>query len=281
MKVKVGTAPDSWGVVFPDDEKQMPWERVLDEMKEAGYEGVELGPWGYFPNTEETLRPELEKRGLKLVAATLQLESFDEAGLQALYATIDGIGALLNAFPGADYMVMLPPPEIPEEGWDAYCDVCQKVYDYAKEKYGLIALMHPEMWSCMEKEETIERFLNQTTVPLGWDTGHHAVAGGNVLGFYRKWHSRIPYIHIKDCRPELQKLVAKGELPDYFDAMAKGIMCGPGEGLIDFVAFRDEMEKAGFDGWVIVEQDCYPCHPDYPMPVAKKTREKLRELNIG
>ena len=40
----LGSAPDSWGVWFPDDPKQMPWQRFLDEIAEAGYEWTELGP---------------------------------------------------------------------------------------------------------------------------------------------------------------------------------------------------------------------------------------------
>lgn len=38
----IGTAPDSWGVWFPEDEKQTPWQRFLDEVVEAGYSWIEL-----------------------------------------------------------------------------------------------------------------------------------------------------------------------------------------------------------------------------------------------
>ena len=36
MAVKIGTAPDNWGVWFPSDPKQTPWNRYLDEIVEAG-----------------------------------------------------------------------------------------------------------------------------------------------------------------------------------------------------------------------------------------------------
>ena len=49
MNVKVGTGPDSWGVWFASDPKQIPWRRFLDEVVEAGYEWIELGPYGYLP----------------------------------------------------------------------------------------------------------------------------------------------------------------------------------------------------------------------------------------
>ena len=39
-QIRVGTAPDSWGVWFPDDPKQVPWERFLDEVQAAGYHWI-------------------------------------------------------------------------------------------------------------------------------------------------------------------------------------------------------------------------------------------------
>ena len=47
--LRLGTAPDSWGVWFPDDPKQVPWNQFLDEAAAAGYTAVELGPFGYLP----------------------------------------------------------------------------------------------------------------------------------------------------------------------------------------------------------------------------------------
>ena len=64
MEIRIGSAPDSWGVWFVEDEKQTPWDRFLDEIQEAGYEWTELGPYGYLPTDLSTLRRELEKRNL-------------------------------------------------------------------------------------------------------------------------------------------------------------------------------------------------------------------------
>ena len=46
MNIKIGTAPDAWGVWFPDDPKQISAIRFLDEVVEAGFEWIELGPYG-------------------------------------------------------------------------------------------------------------------------------------------------------------------------------------------------------------------------------------------
>ena len=42
--ILVGSAPDSWGVWFPDDPNQTPYTRFLDEVAASGYEWIELGP---------------------------------------------------------------------------------------------------------------------------------------------------------------------------------------------------------------------------------------------
>ena len=80
MNVKVGTGPDSWGVWFADDPRQIPWDRFLDEVVEAGYEWIELGPYGYLPTNPETLRAELSQRGLK-VSGTFTLANLEDPSL--------------------------------------------------------------------------------------------------------------------------------------------------------------------------------------------------------
>src|SRR5690606_22954444 len=69
--LRIGTAPDSWGVWFPDDPNQVPWQRFLDEVVEAGYTWIELGPYGYLPTDPHQLEDELGKRGLKLSGGTV------------------------------------------------------------------------------------------------------------------------------------------------------------------------------------------------------------------
>ncbi|MGH1553457.1 hypothetical protein ACRAWF_20300 [Streptomyces sp. L7] len=39
----------SWGIWFPEVEHQVPYTRFLDELAEAGYQWLELGPYGYLP----------------------------------------------------------------------------------------------------------------------------------------------------------------------------------------------------------------------------------------
>lgn len=57
MQISIGNAPCSWGVEFADDPRNPHWAKVLNETKEAGYAGVELGPVGFMPEDAEILGP--------------------------------------------------------------------------------------------------------------------------------------------------------------------------------------------------------------------------------
>ena len=70
-KLLVGNAPCSWGTLEFEAAKgeQMPFDRMLDELAEAGYTGTELGDWGYMPTDPATLRAQLNRRGLVMLGA--------------------------------------------------------------------------------------------------------------------------------------------------------------------------------------------------------------------
>jgi sugar phosphate isomerase/epimerase len=55
----------------------------LDELHSAGYEGTELGPYGYLPPDPDVLRQELQARSLALASAFVPLR-LKELGLDAI-----------------------------------------------------------------------------------------------------------------------------------------------------------------------------------------------------
>src|SRR5260370_39169248 len=63
-------APDSWGVLdYPGPSWDQSYEKMLDEMVTAGYTGAELGPYGFFPTDPALLKPQLDRRKLKLLGS--------------------------------------------------------------------------------------------------------------------------------------------------------------------------------------------------------------------
>jgi inosose dehydratase len=296
MNIKVGICPDSWGVWFPNDAKQMPWQRCLDEMAETGYHWIELGPYGYLPTDPAVLRPELEKHGL--IAVGQAIDEFaleDPSQWQAMEKTISASGELLAAL-GAEYFILIDAPysnlatgetvapsQLDESGWHRLIDTTHRIAGLLRGRFGVKLLFHPHAETHVEYEAQIERFLQDTDparVGLCFDTGHHAYRGGDPVAFMRKHHDRIPYLHLKSVDPIVQRRVEAERIP-FAQAVAIDMFVEPNQGVVDFAAFRDLLREIDYDGYAIVEQDMYPAPFDKPLPIAKRTREYLQSVGIG
>lgn len=292
MSIHVGTAPDSWGVWFPNNNRQISWARFLDEAQKAGYEGIELGPWGYLPNEYAILAEELDKRRLKLVGATAGGNFVDDGSIDEMCAAIDVMVPLVKKFSTAKYVVLLVamytdlmtgklvmPKRLTDAERSRLYKNVQRVCDHVRSS-GLVPALHPHVDCYIETEEEIEGVLENTDATLCLDTGHHVYGGGEPIGFYKKHHNRIPYLHIKEC-----DMMVKKEMDingwSFAKAVTKNIMCEPGNGSIDFSDLFSFMTEIGYDGWVVVEQDLYPVDNfEVPYPIAKRTREYLRSLGL-
>lgn len=295
MDIKIGSAPDSWGVWFPSDSKQTPWNRFLDEIVEAGYEWTELGPYGYLPTNLGQLRSELEKRKLK-VSATFVMKALEDSALwPEIEQEVLGAGELLAQL-GAKFMVLIDdthtnlftgepiaPARLEPAGWKKLIDTTHRVAEIVRERFGLTVVFHPHADTHVEYEDQIERFLEDTnpaTVSLCLDTGHHAYRGGDPVRFMRRHHERIPYLHLKSVYRHLQQKVEAEKIP-FAKAVGMDLFCEPSEGAVDFPAFRDVLREINYSGFAIVEQDMYPAPFDKPLPIAARTRSYLREIGLG
>ncbi len=295
MEIKIGSAPDSWGVWFAEDEKQSPWDRFLDEIQEAGYEWTELGPYGYLPTDLSTLRRELEKRKLRVSGTFAMAPLWNSADWPELERQVLGAGELLAGV-GAEYLVLIDdtysdpwtgemrsPKQLDEDAWQRLVDTAHRVGEIARSQFRLRTVFHSHAETHVEYEDQIERFLSQTDadlVALCLDTGHHAYRGGDPIAFMRKHHERIPYLHLKSVDSEVVQKVKTEEIT-FGPAVGMGIFCEPALGSVDFLAFRDLLQEIEFRGFAIVEQDMYPAPFEKPLPIAKRTREYLREIGIG
>ena len=86
-KIQIANAPCSWGALeFDLDGEAAGFELVLNEMKETGYDGTELGDWGFMPTDPNELAKELSARNLELlgafVPAALNQENTHEEGVE-------------------------------------------------------------------------------------------------------------------------------------------------------------------------------------------------------
>jgi inosose dehydratase len=295
MDVKVGSAPDSWGVWFPSDAKQTPWHRFMDEVAEAGYKWIELGPYGYLPNDLPTLRAELDKRGLKVSGSFVLAPFEDTSAWPPIEQQARNMGTLLAGV-GAQYMVLIDDsysdlftgkrtasPTLDDDQWKRLVETVHKLADLAHDEFGLKAVFHPHAETHIEYESQIEKLLHDTDPDklfLCLDTGHHAYRGGDPVSFMRKHQRRIPYLHLKSVDRDKQRQVEADNIP-FAIAVGQDMFCEPSMGALDFISFRDLLREINYDGFGIVEQDMYPAPFDKPLPIARRTRAYLREIGLG
>jgi inosose dehydratase len=289
MTIRVGTAPDSWGVWFPDDPQQTPYIRFLDEVAIAGYEWIELGPYGYLPTDPNQLRDELDARGLRLSAGTVFERLHQEDSWSDVWSQVEAV-AKLTAAVGGTHVVVIPelwrhpvtgavlePRQLTDEQWRRKTDGVNRLAREMYEKYGVQAQYHPHADSHVDTEEHVFRFLDCTHsehVSLCLDTGHISYCGGDNLNIINKYPERIGYLHLKQVDPTVIAKVATEGL-SFGEAVRLGAMIEPPRGIPDLPSLLRAVERLGIDVFAIVEQDMYPCAPDVPLPIARRTRRYL------
>ena len=288
--LRIGTAPDSWGVWFPDDPRQTPWRRFLDEVVAAGYVWIELGPYGYLPTDPHELQDELGSRGLKLSAGTVFTgfhkgpEQWDRAWSQALQ--VAGLASKL----GADHLVVIPDlwrsdattkvlesRTLDDEGWSRLAAGHDRLGKALLDEFGMKQQFHSHADSHVGTTREVERFLAQTDgryTNLCLDTGHFAYYGGDNLALIAAHPSRIGYLHLKQVDTGLLFDVLKNDVP-FADAVGQGIMTEPPNGVPELAPIVEAVAAIDPQIFAIVEQDLYPTEPDVPLPIATRTRQHI------
>ncbi|ATW48594.1 sugar phosphate isomerase/epimerase family protein [Streptomyces peucetius] len=294
-RIRVGSAPDSWGVWFPDDPRQVPWHRFLDEVAHAGYEWIELGPYGYLPTDPVRLAEETSRRGLKVSAGTVFTGlHHGPAVWDETWAHVSDIAALTQAM-GASHLVVIPSfwrddktgrvledRTLTREQWRHLTEQTELLGHEVRERYGLEIVVHPHADTHIDTEENVTRFLDATDpdrVSLCLDTGHYAYCGGDSVKLIETYGERIGYLHLKQVDPEILAQVVADEVP-FGPAVGRGVMCEPPAGVPALEPVLTAAQSLGVDLFAIVEQDMYPCPPDKPLPIAERTRGFLRSCGV-
>ena len=298
--IKIANAPCSWGVLeFDLDGKAAGFEQVLDEISETGYQGSELGDWGFMPSVPDELRRELDQRNLSMVGAFVPVFLKDPskhvAGAQAAVKT-----AKLMADAGfPDAFIVLADDNgsvkertinagrvtegmgLTEEEWHIFAVGANYVAREVKTKTGLRTVFHHHCAGYVETPLEIDQLLALTDpslVGLVLDMGHYQFGGGDPLEALKKHQSRIWHIHFKDCHPEIAEQ-ARAEGWDYFQSVGNGVFCELGKGAVDFPAIVAELNLQKYEGWIVVEQDVLPGMGN-PKVCAKRNREYIKSLGL-
>jgi inosose dehydratase len=291
-------APCSWGVIEGIDAERATYSRVLDEIRDAGYAGTELGDWGFMPTDQQALSRALAARGLGLVGSWVSvglhdrsrhLSSVEEAlrvARQLATTGVHGAVIVLGNDPYADPVRtriagrVRPEDGMTDEQWSALVDGVHLVARRVLDETGIRTTVHPHIATLIETGAEARRLLESTDpslVGLCLDTGHWAFgAREDPVAAVRELRERIWHVHFKDCMPAVAERARLGCWSGP-EAVAHGVFGELGTGSVDFPGMLAALDDAGYDGWIVVEQDMLPGMGE-PRESARRNRDYLRSI---
>ena len=299
--IKVANAPCSWGVLEFDLEGEAAgYAQVLDEIAATGYAGTELGDWGFMPTDPKQLRQEIHSRGLTLLGAFVPVMLKDpDAHALGVEVAIRTARLMAEAEGETTFIVLaddngkipartqnagriLPEHSLTEAEWKIFAEGAEKVASAVKKETGLRTVFHHHCAGYVERPTEVDMLMKSTDpslLGLCFDTGHYRFGGGDPMECLHAYSDRIWHVHFKDCQPEIAAK-SRAEEWDYFTSVRNGIFCELGKGEIDFPLIKAELEKMGYDGWIVVEQDVLP-GMGKPKASAQRNREYLASIGLA
>jgi len=298
--MRIANAPCSWGVLEFESAAHTPSAaQVLDEIAATGYEGTELGDWGFLATDPQQLAGDLERRRLALVGAFVDVAlthaDAHGAGEQTAVRTARLIAAASANVPIlvlSDATARVPERTAkagrvtPADGlapaqWDTVAAGAERIARAVRDATGLHTAFHHHCATYVETPDEIDALLTRTPedlLGLCLDTGHATYGGGDPIALIDRYGDRIWHVHFKDCSRAVADR-ARAERWDYTTAIRHGLFCELGEGAVDFRGVLDHLRAHRYDRWIVVEQDVLPSMGT-PAASAQRNRRFLKGLGL-
>lgn len=268
--ITLATGPVTWGVDFADAPGNPPWQQVLDEIAQSGIGALELGPIGYLPEQPERLCAELSSRRLTTVGSFLFDELHDPGQHERIVSLAARASKVISAAGGGVLVVIDRPGaervatagrsrdarRLGPDEWRAMLETLTSIGRIAID-HGLCAAVHPHAGSYIEFRDEIERLLADCDLPLCLDTGHAAYAGIRPEEALTTFAPRLAHVHLKDVNRAVLERIQGSDLT-FWQAIAAGVFCPLGTGIVDFGAVAAALRQIGYQGFATIEQDRVP-----------------------
>ena len=293
-KVFLGITPTLWwNDDFIDIDIGIPFEQCVSEMALAGYIGCSIGH--KYPKDPVKLKQELDSRGLRVsepwVSTYFTINDMKEKTLNKVKQQLDFLDAMGSdgdlvvaelgraVHPLPDVALYPNAPTFSDKEWKALVDGLHEAGRLAKARNRKLCY-HPHMGTGVMVPEAVDRLMkstDHTLVYLLLDTAHLYGGGYDPLKATEKWSHRVGHIHLKDIRKEVLDRMRQEKL-SFKEGIKAGIFTVPLDGSIQtFPQIIDELAKANFTGWLVIEAEQDPATA-HPLTYAKKAREALKTL---
>lgn len=271
MTIRWGVSPIAWA---NDDMPELGGDTTLDalltDVKEIGFEGVELG--NKFPRDAETLKPIMARYGLDIVGGWYSsnlLVHDAEAEIAAMTKHLDLLKAMgssvfilaetSNAVHGDRWGGRLDsPPRLNIGDWKAFGDRLNAVAAHANAQ-GMRFAYHHHLGTVVETNDDLQRFFDATGdhVGLVLDTGHAVYGGIDPIEVATTRPERVSHVHCKDVRTSRHAdFYASGT--SFLNGVVGGMFTTPGDGDYDYPAFMRALRSIDYSGWIVIEAEQDP-----------------------
>ena len=270
MLIKLGIAPIAWSNDdMPELGGDTPIETCLEEAKEAGFTGIELG--GKFPRNPGTIKFLLNKYNLKMpggwYGSFLRNRSVEEewSAMQDHISLLKYVDSEVFVFADISESIqsrgsisLSKRPQLEINEWKNYCKKLSEISNRLNEE-GIPMSYHAHMGTIIQSEEDVDRIMNETNDKtfLLYDTGHLLFAQSNYELILEKYISRINHVHCKDIRKNILNASLKNNL-SFRNSFLDGVFTVPGDGCIDYKPLLQILKKNEYNKWLIIEAEQDP-----------------------
>jgi inosose dehydratase len=270
LKAKLGMSPIAWwNDDLPELSDDVSLEECLRQSRSAGFTGMEKGR--RFPDSAAEMLPVLRKADVTLCggwySGTLTIEDLatNKDRIQPMIELFKAVnapcivyGEVGRSIQGDRSKPLATKAKLSGDEMKAYARRVTEFGEWCAEQ-GMPLAYHHHMAAVVETEHELDSFMHHSGagIPLLFDAGHMAFAGGDVLRVIDNYHSRITHVHTKDVRMDVIKGLDRSK-ESFLDAVYKGAFTVPGDGSLDFEAIVKKLASYGYQGWFVVEAEQDP-----------------------
>ena len=270
MKAKLGIAPIAW---WNDDLAELSddvsLEECLRQASVAGFTGMETGR--RFPMNMKELGPILKAYGIsvcggwfsgQLLDGEISREKDRIAEQMEFFKAADApcivYGETARSIQGDRSKPLALKPKLDQAQIKAYGRKMTAFGEWCAEQ-GMPIAYHHHMAAAIETEPELDLLMKNSGqgLPLLFDAGHMAFAGGDVIRVIEKHHKRISHVHTKDVRQGVIDQLDRTK-QSFLDAVVLGAFTVPGDGSLDFGRIVRKLADVGYQGWFVVEAEQDP-----------------------
>lgn len=267
----IGCVPIVWNNADqPELAPLAPVDEILDTYVRLGYAGTQHGRG--FPEGRE-LAELLAGRGLRFAelysalpagpngladgadaVARRDLDRLVAAHGEVLNVALDGsperdaVSGRVNSIDGA--------PRWPDAAYDRLAALLDELAEAAPADVRVAFHPHTATWiEAPDEVDALASRLGATRAGLGLDVGHYLVGGGDPAEAIDRYGPLVVHVHAKDVDPAVLARLRAGELDGFGEAVRERLFTELGNGALDIAGMVEALDRVGYDGWLMVEQD--------------------------